>query len=100
MVNINIGQKEIIHFIGIGGIGMSGLAQIMKTMNFKVQGSDLCQNKNTDNCKKLGVKTDHFIERVLQGGTIVLNKTMNEINSKASEVTGRVNNNMIILKVD
>ena len=56
MVNINIGQKEIIHFIGIGGIGMSGLAQIMKTMNFKVQGSDLCQNKNTDNCKKLGVK--------------------------------------------
>ena len=56
MANINIGQKEIIHFIGIGGIGMSGLAQIMKTMNFKVQGSDLSQNKNTDNCKKLGIK--------------------------------------------
>ena len=29
-MKINIGQKEIIHFIGIGGIGMSGLAQIMK----------------------------------------------------------------------
>ena len=35
---INLGQKEIIHFVGIGGIGMSGLAQIMKNMGleFKV----------------------------------------------------------------
>tara|TARA_B100001063_G_C16738034_1_gene543123 strand:- start:39 stop:1181 length:1143 start_codon:yes stop_codon:yes gene_type:complete len=57
-------------------------------------------NTKTSMSKKLGVKTDHFIDRVLQGGTIVLNKTMNEINSKASDVTGRVNNNMIILKVD
>ena len=57
-------------------------------------------NTKTSMSKKLGVKTDHFIDRVLQGGTIVLNKCMSEINSKASEVTGRVNNNMIILKVD
>ena len=32
MKKINLGQKDIIHFIGIGGIGMSGLAQIMKNM--------------------------------------------------------------------
>ena len=32
---INLGQKEIIHFVGIGGIGMSGLAQIMKNMGLK-----------------------------------------------------------------
>ena len=57
-------------------------------------------NTKTSMSKKLGVKTDHFIDRVLQGGTIVLNKCMNEINSKAGDVTGRVNNNMIILKVD
>ena len=38
MKNIRIGQKEIIHFIGIGGIGMSGLAQVMRTMGFKIQG--------------------------------------------------------------
>ena len=35
MKTINIGSKEVIHFIGIGGIGMSGLAQIMKVMGFK-----------------------------------------------------------------
>jgi len=56
MKKIKLGKQEIIHFIGIGGIGMSGLAQIMKTMGFKVQGSDVNKNKNTDNCKKLGIK--------------------------------------------
>ena len=56
MKQIRLGQKEIIHFIGIGGIGMSGLAQIMKTMGFKIQGSDQNKNKNTNNCMKFGIK--------------------------------------------
>ena len=56
MSEIKLGKQEVIHFVGIGGIGMSGLAQIMKTMGFKVQGSDLNKNKNTENCKKLGIK--------------------------------------------
>jgi UDP-N-acetylmuramate--alanine ligase len=56
MKKIKLGKQEVIHFIGIGGIGMSGLAQIMKTMGFKVQGSDININKNTDNCKRLGIK--------------------------------------------
>ena len=43
MKKINLGQKDIIHFVGIGGIGMSGLAHIMKNMGFIIQGSD--QNK-------------------------------------------------------
>ena len=53
---INLGQKDIIHFIGIGGIGMSGLAQIMKNMSFRVQGSDQNKNKNTISCLKSGLK--------------------------------------------
>jgi len=56
MKKIKLGQNDIIHFIGIGGIGMSGLAQIMKNMGFKVQGSDQNKNKNTINCSKLGIK--------------------------------------------
>ena len=56
MKKINLGQKEIIHFVGIGGIGMSGLAQIMKNMGFKVQGSDQSKNKNTIACVKAGIK--------------------------------------------
>ena len=51
-----IGKNKSIHFIGIGGIGMSGLAQIMRNLGFKVQGSDLNQNKNTERLSKLGIK--------------------------------------------
>ena len=56
MKKINLVQKDIIHFVGIGGIGMSGLAQIMNNMGFKVQGSDQNKNKNTISCSKSGIK--------------------------------------------
>ena len=56
MIKINLGQKDIIHFVGIGGIGMSGLAQIMKNMGFVIQGSDQNKNKNTTSCLKYGIK--------------------------------------------
>ena len=56
MKKINLGQKDIIHFVGIGGIGMSGLAQIMKNMGFIIQGSDQNKNKNTISCLRSGIK--------------------------------------------
>ncbi len=55
-MKINIASNEVIHFIGIGGIGMSGLAQIMKNMRFTIQGSDLSQNKSTERLIKSGIK--------------------------------------------
>jgi len=55
-MKINIASNEVIHFIGIGGIGMSGLAQIMNNMGFAIQGSDLNRNKNTDRLIKKGIK--------------------------------------------
>ena len=55
-MKINIASKEVVHFIGIGGIGMSGLAQIMNNMGFTIQGSDLGRNKNTDRLIKKGIK--------------------------------------------
>ena len=55
-MKINIASNEIVHFIGIGGIGMSGLAQIMNNMGFTIQGSDSNRNKNTDRLIKTGIK--------------------------------------------
>ena len=51
-MKIELAKTEIIHFIGIGGIGMSGLSLIMKGKGFKVQGSDLNFNKNVERLKK------------------------------------------------
>ena len=55
-MKIELAKNELIHFVGIGGIGMNGLAIIMKGLGFKVQGSDLFSNKNTDNLKKKQIK--------------------------------------------
>ena len=55
-MNIKLAKTEIIHFIGIGGIGMSGLALIMKGMGFKIQGTDISMNKNIERLKRNRVK--------------------------------------------
>ena len=55
-MKIKLAKKEIIHFIGIGGIGMSGLSLIMKGQGFNVQGSDIISNKNIDRLKKENIK--------------------------------------------
>ena len=76
MKKISLGQKDVIHFVGIGGIGMSGLAQIMKNMGFRIQGSDQNKNKNTINCSKLGIKV--FIGHSstnIKGTTIIVKST-------------------------
>ena len=55
-MKIKLAKSEIIHFVGIGGIGMSGLSLIMKGKGFKVQGSDISSNKNIDRLKKEKIK--------------------------------------------
>ena len=51
-MKIKLGKNELIHFVGIGGIGMSGLAMIMRGLGFKIQGSDISHNKNIERLKK------------------------------------------------
>ena len=55
-MKIELAKSEIIHFIGIGGIGMSGLSLIMKGKGFKIQGSDITSNKNIERLKKEKIK--------------------------------------------
>jgi UDP-N-acetylmuramate--alanine ligase len=50
------GRVRHVHFVGIGGIGMSGLAEILRTLDFDVSGSDLKPNENTRRLEGLGVK--------------------------------------------
>tara|TARA_Y100000591_G_scaffold330653_1_gene362262 strand:+ start:786 stop:2180 length:1395 start_codon:yes stop_codon:yes gene_type:complete len=55
-MKIELAKSEIIHFIGIGGIGMSGLALIMHNMGFTIQGTDVSNNKNIERLKKNKIK--------------------------------------------
>ena len=55
-MKIELAKNEVIHFVGIGGIGMSGLSLIMKGKGFKVQGSDLFSNKNIERLRKEKIK--------------------------------------------
>jgi len=48
--------KNKIHLTGIGGIGMSGIAEVLFSQGYKIQGSDLLNNNNTQRLKKMGIK--------------------------------------------
>ena len=87
MTNIKIGNNEVVHFIGIGGIGMSGLAQIMKVMGFNVQGSDVSHGKNIENCKKIGVRTfiGHNRKNILNATIIVKSNAITKKNIELIE---------------
>ena len=72
-MKIELARTEVIHFVGIGGIGMSGLSLIMKGKGFKVQGSDIVSNKNIERLKKEKIKI--FIgqkKQNLKNATIVV----------------------------
>jgi len=86
-MKINIGSKEIIHFIGIGGIGMSGLAQIMRNMGFVIQGSDLNHNKNIDRLTRAGIKVyfEHNKKNIKKATMVVISSAIKKNNPEIIE---------------
>ena len=83
-MKINIASNEVVHFIGIGGIGMSGLAQIMNNMGFNIQGSDLNRNKNTDRLIKSGMKVyfGHHQKNLNKATMIVISSAIKKDNGE------------------
>jgi len=51
-----LGKTERIHFVGIGGIGMSGLAAVFNNLGFKVSGSDISRTEITRDLARMGVR--------------------------------------------
>ena len=87
-MNLKLANSEVIHFIGIGGIGMSGLALIMKNMGFKVQGSDISNNTSIDRLKKLGIKINigHKINNLRNATTVVISSAIKKNNPELKSV--------------
>ena len=86
-MKIELAKTEIIHFIGIGGIGMSGLALIMKRMGFNVQGSDMFVNKNTERLKKDKVKINikHNKKNIMRATIVVISSAIKKNNPELIE---------------
>ncbi|MFH1853822.1 MAG: UDP-N-acetylmuramate--L-alanine ligase [Candidatus Omnitrophota bacterium] len=53
-------KKKTIHFIGIGGAGMSGIAEVFYRCGYSVQGSDIKETKVTNRLKSLGIRVNEF----------------------------------------
>ena len=81
-MKIKLGKSELIHFVGIGGIGMSGLALIMKELGFKIQGSDITNNKNIERLKKnkINILIGHKKQNIKQSTIIVISSAIKKNN--------------------
>ena len=71
-----------IHFIGIGGAGMSGIAEVLINLDFKVSGSDLASNSVTQRLKKFGatIYLGHATENLSAADVVVVSSAVNEQN--------------------
>jgi UDP-N-acetylmuramate--alanine ligase len=67
-----------VHIVGIGGIGMSGIAEVMHVMGYEVQGSDLGDNANTQRLRDMGidVAVGHAAENVAGAGVVTVSSAV------------------------
>ena len=71
-----------VHIVGIGGIGMSGIAEVMHVMGYEVQGSDLGDNANTQRLRDMGIKVavGHAAENIDGAGVVTISSAVTEDN--------------------
>ena len=76
------GRVRHVHFIGVGGIGMSGLAEILRTLEFDVSGSDVREGETTRRLERLGVRIDigHRAENVRGADVVVYTSAVHSDN--------------------
>jgi len=90
-------MKKNIHFIGIGGIGMSGIAQLCLEKNYRVSGSDIHESENTHKLKELGVDIyiGHDRNNVIDKDIIVYSSAIKNDNCELKEA---IRNKMPIMQ--
>ncbi len=90
-MKIELAKNENIHFVGIGGIGMSGLALIMQGMGFKIQGSDISTNKNTERLKKHKIKIilGHSKKNINKATILVISSAIKKNNPEVQQAKSK-----------
>ena len=97
-MKIKLAKSELIHFVGIGGIGMSGLALIMKELGFKVQGSDIAYNKNIERVKQKKIKIfiGHKKQNVNKSTILVISSAI-KMNNPEVEYAKKLDMNILVI---
>jgi len=82
----------IVHFVGIGGIGMSGIAEVMHNLGYKVQGSDLSDNANVARLRGLGIPVaiGHREENVAEAAVLVISSAVKRDNPEVQAARARL----------
>ncbi len=90
-MKIELAKSEVIHFVGIGGIGMSGLSMIMKRKGFKVQGSDISNNKNINRIRKENIKVyvGHKKQNISNATILVVSSAIKKNNPELIEAKSK-----------
>jgi UDP-N-acetylmuramate--alanine ligase len=87
------GPRDVgpVHFVGIGGIGMSGIAEVMNTIGYRVQGSDVAENYNVARLRKLGIEVNigHRPENVGDSQVVVVSSAVKPDNPEVQEARRR-----------
>ncbi|MCS5601338.1 MAG: UDP-N-acetylmuramate--L-alanine ligase, partial [Paracoccus sp.] len=85
------GELGPIHFVGIGGIGMSGIAEVLMTLGYRVQGSDAKRSKITDRLETLGatVFEGQRAENLGEAGVVVISTAIKKGNPELEEARRR-----------
>ena len=80
-----------IHFIGIGGIGMSGIAEVLHNLNYKVQGSDQADSANVQRlrAKGIAVSIGHRAENIGEAEVMVVSTAIKADNPELVEARER-----------
>jgi len=75
-------RLQNIHFIGIGGSGMNGIAEVLLGLGYNISGSDISKNHNTQRLENLGVKIfyNHHKNNIKNAETVVISSAINENN--------------------
>lgn len=70
------------HIVGIGGIGMSGIADVMITMGYEVQGSDVAESANVERLRARGAKIfiGHKPDNIAGAGTVIISSAIRRDN--------------------
>lgn len=73
-----------IHFVGIGGIGMSGIAEVLHNLGYSVQGSDQAEGPNVERLRELGIKIfiGHSEDNVTDAGVVVISSAVKPDNAE------------------